>query len=93
MLKIQRSGNGRIVFTLTGRIETEDVTELRQLLALETEGQRLVLDLKDVTLVNQDVVTFLASCEANSMTIENCPAYVREWIERGKIRARPRRMR
>ena len=93
MLKIQRSGNGRVVFTLTGRIETDDVKELQQLLALETAGKRLVLDLRDVTLVNQDVVTFLAGCEADSITIENCPAYIREWIERGKSRTRRRRMR
>ncbi len=39
MLKIQRSANGRVVFTLSGRIEAEDVKELRQLLALETAGQ------------------------------------------------------
>lgn len=93
MLKIQRSGNGRVVFTLTGRIETDGVKELQQLLALETAGKRLALDLRDVTLVNQDVVTFLAGCEADSITIENCPAYIREWIERGKSRTRRRRMR
>ncbi len=93
MLKIQRSANGRVVFTLSGRIETEDVEELQQLLALETAGQQLVLDLRNVTLVNQDVVTFLASCEADSITIENCPAYIREWIERGKSRTRRRRTR
>jgi anti-anti-sigma regulatory factor len=54
MLRIQRSANGRVVFTLVGRIEAEDVKELRQLLALEKTGQYLVLDLRDVTLVNQD---------------------------------------
>ena len=93
MLKIQRSGNGRVVFTLSGRIETEDVKELQQLLALETAGQQLVLDLRNVTLVNQDVVTFLVSCEADSITIENCLAYIREWIERGKSRTRRPRKR
>ncbi len=72
----------RVVFTLSGRIETEDVEELQQLLALETAGQQLVLDLRNVTLVNQDVVTLLASCEADSMTIENCPAYIREYRAR-----------
>jgi hypothetical protein len=93
MFRIQRSGNGRVVFTLSGRIETEDVTGLQQLLALETAGKQLVLDLRNVTLVNQDVVTFLASCELDSITIENCPAYIREWIERGKSRTRRRRTR
>jgi anti-anti-sigma regulatory factor len=85
MLKIQRSANGRVVFTLSGRIEAEDVRELRQLLTLETAGQHLVLDLRDVTLVNQDAVKFLASCETDSIKLENCPAYIREWIERVKV--------
>jgi anti-anti-sigma regulatory factor len=93
MLKIQRSANGRVVFTLIGRIEAEDVKELRELLALETAGQQLVLDLRDVTLVNQDAVKFLAACEAGSIKLENCPAYIREWIERVKGRTRRRRTR
>jgi hypothetical protein len=93
VLKIQRSGNARVVFTLSGRIETEDLEELQQLLVLETAGQQLVLDLRNVTLVNQDVVTFLAGCEADSITIENCPGYVREWIELGKSQTRRRRTR
>ena len=93
MLKIRRSGNGRVVFTLSGRTETEDVEELQQLLALETAGQQLVLDLRNVTVVNQEVVTFLASCEADNITIETCPAYRRDRIERGKSRAKRRRTR
>ena len=85
MLKIQRSANGRVVLTLSGRIEAEDVKELRQLLDLETAGQRLVvLDLRDVTLVNEGAVKFLADCETDSIKLENCPAYIREWIERVK---------
>ena len=91
MLKIQRSANGRVLFRLSGRIEAEDVKELRQLLALETNGEQLVLDLRDVTLVNQAAVKFLASCETDSIKLENCPAYIREWVERVKIRTkRPR---
>jgi anti-anti-sigma regulatory factor len=86
MLKIQRSANGRVVFTLSGRIEEDDVEELRQVLALEKAGQHVVLDLRDVTLVNQGAVKFLANCEADSIKLENCPAYIREWIERVKVR-------
>ena len=85
MLKIQRSANGRVVLTLSGRIEAEDAKDLRQLLDLETAGQRhVVLDLRDVTLVNEDAVKFLADCETDSIKLENCPAYIREWIERVK---------
>ena len=91
MLKIQRSANGRVIFKLSGRIEAEDVKELRELLALEIAGQQLVLDLRDVTLVNQDAVEFLASCEADSITLENCPPYIREWIGRESLSTRRRR--
>jgi anti-anti-sigma regulatory factor len=86
MLKIQRSANGKIVFTVSGRIQADDVKDLRQLLDLETAGQRhLVLDLRDVTLVNEGAVKFLADCEADSIELVNCPAYIREWIERVKV--------
>ena len=85
MLKIQRSANGRVVFTLSGRIEAEDVKELRQPLASETAEQQLVLDLRNVTLVNDSAVKFLAGCEADSIKLENCPSYIREWIEREKV--------
>jgi anti-anti-sigma regulatory factor len=93
MLKIQRSANGRVVFTLSGRIEAEDLKELRELLGLETAGQQLVLDLRDVTLVNQDAIAFLGSCEVDSIKLENCPAYIREWIERVKGRTGRRKTR
>jgi hypothetical protein len=89
MLKIQRSANGSVVFTLSGRIEAEDVKELRQLLTLEKTAQDVVLDLRDVTLVNQDAVKFLAGCEADSIKLENCPAYSKPpgirtlWDQRG----------
>jgi hypothetical protein len=86
MLKIQRSANGGVLFRLSGRIEAEDVDDLVQLLAKETVGQHMVLDLKDVTIVNQAAVKFLATCEADGIKLENCPAYIREWIERVKGR-------
>ena len=82
MLKIQRSANGRVVFTLSGRIEAEDVAELQRLLDLEGESNDLTLDLKDVTLLDRDAVKFLARREADGVQLENCPAYIREWIER-----------
>jgi hypothetical protein len=86
MLKILRSANGKVVFILSGRIEAEDVVELERLFALEAIDQHLVLDLKDVTLVDRDAVKFLARWEADGIRLENCPAYIREWIERERSR-------
>ena len=84
MLRIRRSANGKIVFTLSGRIEVEDVAELQRLLALELANRNLALDLADVTLVDREAVKFLAHCQADSIELENCPPYIREWIQREK---------
>jgi hypothetical protein len=88
MLKIDRSANGEIVFTLSGRIEAEDIKQLQQIVASEAPGKLLVLNLKDVTLVNQDAITFLARSEADGIKLENCPAHIRQWIEQAKGRRR-----
>ncbi len=91
MLKIKRSANGKIVFTLSGRIELDDVAELQRLLALELADHNLALDLADVTLVDREAVKFLADCEADSIELENCPPYIREWIQREKGKSSRRR--
>jgi anti-anti-sigma regulatory factor len=91
MLKIRRSANGKIVFTLSGRIELEDVAELQRLLALELADRKLALDLADVTLVDREAVKFLAHCEADSVELENCPPYIWEWIQREKSKKSRRR--
>jgi anti-anti-sigma regulatory factor len=81
MLKIQRSPRGQeVVFVLSGQMDAEHVAQLQTLISSETSGQRIVLDLKDLTLAGQDAVSFLALCEAEGIALKNCPAYVREWI-------------
>jgi len=84
MLRTRRTENGRVLFTLSGRIETEDVKHLQQLLAVETSGKHLILDLRDVTLVNQDAVKFLSLCEADGIELVHCPLHVRQWIDQLK---------
>jgi hypothetical protein len=90
MLRIERSANGQVVFTLSGRMQTEDIEQVRQLLVVEAPGQRLMFDLRDVMLVNQDAVTFLADCEAKGIKLESCPLHVRNWIDQEKRRDRRR---
>jgi hypothetical protein len=91
MLRIERSANGQVVFTLSGRMQTEDIEQFQQLLVVETHGQQLMFDLRHMTLVNQDVVTFLADCEAKGIKLERCPLYIRNWIDQEKCRNRRRR--
>ena len=80
MLRIQRSENGEVVFTLSGQMDEEPIAELETLISSEVNGRPIILDLKDLTLVNENAINFLERCEANSITLKNCPAYVREWI-------------
>jgi hypothetical protein len=82
MLRIQRSANGEVVFTLSGEMDQEPMAELEMLLNSETDGRRMSLDLKDVTLVNEDAVIFLERCESSGISLVNCPPYIGEWIKR-----------
>jgi hypothetical protein len=72
------------IFVLSGRIETQAIPELRKLFELQKDCRDIVLDLKDVSVVNRDVMCFFASCEADGMKLENCAPYIREWMEREK---------
>lgn len=84
-LKIERSARrGFTVFALSGRIEAEHVAELKKLFELGTDCRNILLDLKEIKLADREAVRFLARCEGDGMKLENCPAYIREWMEREK---------
>ena len=82
MLKITRAANGDVVFTVSGRMDAENLAELKTLFNSEASGRRITLDLKELTLVDNDAVRFLERCEADNIQLKNCPAYIREWITR-----------
>ena len=82
MLKITRAANGEVVLKLSGRMDAENVGELETLVSEEAKGRPIVLDLKDLTPVGQDAVSFLKRSEEDNITLKNCPAYIREWITR-----------
>ena len=80
MMRIERSTNGEVAYTLSGQMDEESIVELETLLRSEEKGRAVSFDLKDLTLVNENAITFLERCEATSITLKNCPPYVREWI-------------
>ncbi len=83
--RIETAARGRFtVFIMSGQIETPAIAELRRLFELETDYRNIVLDLKDVSLVDRDVMAFLARCEADGVRLENCTPYIRDWMEREK---------
>ena len=81
MLKILRRSDSNIVFTLIGRLEAENMTELREALAAESSGSAVVLDLADLVLVDRDAVGFLRECERDGIVLLNCPQYIRTWMQ------------
>jgi hypothetical protein len=55
---------------------------LREL--LEQEKGKVAIDLREVTLVNREAISFLALSEANGVELRNCADYIREWVARDK---------
>jgi hypothetical protein len=70
------------LFTLTGRVEEEHIAELKRLFQLQVDFRSIIVDLQETRLVGREAVLFLRRCEANGVRLQNCPAYIREWIER-----------
>jgi hypothetical protein len=84
MLKIRRSEDkGSVIFALSGRIEEKHVSELQKLFEAEAEVGDITLELEELRLVDRGAVRYLAACEARGIKLENCPSYIREWIETG----------
>jgi len=70
---------GMNVFVLSGVLDTEHATRLQEMLSTAAAG-RIVLDLKDITLVDRAAVQFLARVQLAGTELVNCPEYVRSWI-------------
>ena len=83
--RIETVARGRFtVIVLSGRIEKQAIAELRRLFELQSDYRKIVLDLKDVGVINRDVMHFFADCEGDGVTLENCAPYIREWMKREK---------
>ena len=84
-LKIERAVRQEsTVFVLSGRFEAEHIEELEGLFQLQNGKPAIVLDLRELRLADRGAVKFLARCEAGGVRLENCPAYIREWMGKEK---------
>ena len=72
------------VFNLSGRIDAQAIAELKRLFELQTDNRDIVLDLKDVRVIDRDAMRFFMHCVAEGVKLENCASYIREWMEREK---------
>ncbi|HEV8076174.1 MAG TPA: hypothetical protein VGP66_10010 [Candidatus Acidoferrum sp.] len=75
---------GSTVLALSGRLEAEHLEELEGLFERKEDLPAVVLDLREVRLADRDAVKFLARCESVGVQLENCPAYIREWMGKEK---------
>jgi len=80
-LKIERQLDWKItIIWVIGRLRLEDLEESKA--QTNDDGERMILDLHEVTLVHADVIRFLSTSEEEGITLVRCPPYVREWIQR-----------
>jgi hypothetical protein len=80
-MKIEKASRGATTtIFLIGHFQSEHLDELKkQLLDI---GPQVSWDLKEVTIVDLDVVRFLGASEQEGAKLIHCPAYIREWILR-----------
>jgi anti-anti-sigma regulatory factor len=82
MLRIQREANGQVVLKISGRLDRENLRELKSLIELEGADRQIVLNLRELMLVDHEAVRFLSDCDSNGIELQNCPPYIWEWIAR-----------
>jgi hypothetical protein len=81
LLKIQRTMDRTVVFTVSGRLDAENVGELCKLIDAEPAGAVVVLDLADLVLADRDAVRLLRECRTGErIVLRSCPAYIRVWM-------------
>lgn len=81
MLRIETDSDGQTkVIRLIGRLQSEHVDQLKRQLD-DDRVARTVLDLKEITLVDIDVVRFLGASEYKGVELRHCSPYVRDWID------------
>jgi hypothetical protein len=81
--RIETAARGRLsIFILSGHIETQAMAELKRLFEFHTDCRDIVVDLRDVSLVDREVMRFFMCCESEGVTLENCTPYIREWMTR-----------
>ncbi len=76
------SGDDIVVLCISGRITEQDLDTLRNV--IEQEASAVVIDLKNVVLIDREAVNFLAQRELNGTVLRNCPPYIREWVTKDR---------
>jgi hypothetical protein len=78
-LRIEKDSNGQTTtIRLIGRMKGECIEELKA--QIEAGGASITLDLNEVSLVDLDVIRFLATCQTEGIYLVHCSHYINDWI-------------
>src|SRR5260370_42147659 len=74
-LRIEKDSNGqRTTIRLIGRMQREHIVELKA--QIKTGGASVTLDLNEVSLVDLDVIRFLATCQTEGISLVHSSRYI-----------------
>ena len=63
---------------LSGQLRCANVVDLHA--EMEQVGQKVILDMDEVDVVDIDGIRFLNDCLARRIQVVNCSPYIREWL-------------
>ena len=72
----------------TGRVancsgQREHIEELKA--QIKAGGTSVTLDLNEVSLVDLEVIRFLATCQAEGISLVHCSRYIQNWITKERF--------
>jgi hypothetical protein len=86
LLKIQRTMDRTVMFTVSGQLDAENISELCQLIDAEPADAVVLLDFTDVVLADRDAIRYLRNCTTGDrIVLRNCAAYIRIWMAAEEI--------
>src|SRR6266852_5006903 len=78
-LRIEKDSDGQTTtIRLIGRMQRECIEELKA--QIKAGGASVTLDLNEVSLVDLDVIRFLATCQTEGISLVHCSRYINNWI-------------
>jgi len=84
-LRIEKDSAGQTTtLRLIGRMRREHIEELKA--QIKAGGPSVTLDLNEVSLVDLDVIRFLAACQTDGISLVHGSRYINKWIAKERFR-------
>ena len=72
--------SGSVTLGIGGSVKSEMLPDLDRFIAAEQKHRRVLLDLSEVTLLDQEAARFFGDKLRRGVELINCPRYIRHWI-------------